>query len=413
MSRAILVLSLLISPVDLLFSATNYTISPLLDASKPGQVFLFGYPGPGHIAVNQTPYLEGTAYSAASPLGQPAAGKLDNCIFSFSTLNPLPGGDGARLIGVLKDGSAVGTSYTLLPSPNPLRPPLEVPTLVRWVNGVPSELPLSSLGDPGAVFTPGYWAVNGEGDLVGQYSLNGVTSLFRYNALSGDFEVIDLEVAGAAQVVAWAINDAGQILVDVNGASSLTRLYDPVTGGWTPIPNLPGSFLQGTPFLSSAGQVAMMLNVNGVDRVFEFKNGVLSPATPDALPGQGPARNLLGYNAQGLLVGSEFATLGTYENGQFLALFQRLANPDGWLDLSFFTGFLAGVNDAGQIFGVGNYQGRSTAFVLNPILEDEVPEPASVRSTGGGCPPGWSVGDEASLGIKGRLEAELAVESRR
>jgi hypothetical protein len=364
--------------VQPLLSATSYTISPLLDASKPDQFFQFGFPGPGNIPVNQTSYLTGFA------MGAPAVGQLNNGSFGFSTLNPLPGADGARLIGALKDGSAVGISYTLLPPPNPFSPPLEVPTLVRWVNGVPTELPLASLGDPNAVFTPGVWAVNGEGDLLGQYVLDGVTSLYRYNVLSGDFEVIGLGVDGTVQVLPWGINDAGQILADVNGPTSLRRVYDPATGEWTTIPFPPGGFPNGVPFLNSAGQVAMVLDVNGVTRVFEFKNGTLTPITPDGLPYQGPFLNVMGYNAQGLVIGSSNEKLGTFENGQFLTLFDRLTNPDGWADLTFFSGFLAGVNDSGQIFGMGNYQGLPTAFVLNPEAGGEVPEPASLVLVGVG-----------------------------
>jgi hypothetical protein len=367
-----LVAACLVQP---LVSATTYTISSLIDVSQPDALFQFGYPGPGNIPVNSTSYFTGFA------MGTPAVGQLNNGSFGFSTLNPLPGADGARLIGALKDGSAVGISYTLIPQPFPFQP-LEVPTLVRWVNGVPTELPLASLGDPNAVFTPGFWALNGEGDLVGQYVLNGVTSLYRYNAITGEFEVIGLGVNDVAQVLPWGINDEGQILADVNGSTSLRRLYDPATGEWTTIDYPSGGFPSGVPFLNSAGQVALVLDVNGVSRVFEFKNGVLSPITPDGLPYQGPFLNVMGYNAQGLVIGSSNEKLGTFENGEFLTLFDRLTNPEGWADLTFFSGFLAGVNDSGQIFGLGNYQGQATAFVLNPNAGGEVPEPASAALVG-------------------------------
>ena len=151
-----------------LIAATTYTIQPLFDNAQPGVNFGLNFPGLGSFPVNNTPYLAGQTST-----GQAAIGTLSGGSFSFMTLPPLPGGDQAFVATTLKDGSAIGLTATLSPNPNPIFPPLQTLQLTRWVNGVPEAISITDPNNPSVVIPPGPYAANSEGDIVGQYFVDG------------------------------------------------------------------------------------------------------------------------------------------------------------------------------------------------------------------------------------------------
>jgi hypothetical protein len=199
----------------LLFSATSYTIQPLVDSSQPGTNFLIGPPGFNITPVNNTPYLGGIV----TPTGSPAIGTLSGNTFSLLSLSPLVGGSQPYVSTTLKDGSAVGFTNFSLPNPiNPSFPPSVVPRITRWENGVASEITIADPNNANAVFPPYPIAFNSEGDIVGQHIANGVVSAFRYNLFDQSFTVIPLPFSDVSQLVVTSINEQGKILAIANRA---------------------------------------------------------------------------------------------------------------------------------------------------------------------------------------------------
>jgi len=103
------------------------------------------------------------------------------------------------------------------------------------------------------------------------------------------------------------------------------------------------------------------------------------------LQDNGGTSNATGINSSGLIVGTA-APAGAAAGSGFAAIWQggSLINLNTLLPAS--SGWVlqeaVAINDAGQITGTGTYNGQTTAFLLNPVLD--VPEPASAALLGAG-----------------------------
>jgi hypothetical protein len=366
-----------------LFSATSYTIQPLVDSSQPGTNFLIGPPGFNITPVNNTPYLGGIV----TPTGSPAIGTLSGNTFSLLSLSPLVGGSQPYVSTTLKDGSAVGFTNFSLPNPiNPSFPPSVVPRITRWENGVASEITIADPNNANAVFPPYPIAFNSEGDIVGQHIANGVVSAFRYNLFDQSFTVIPLPFSDVSQLVVTSINEQGKILAIPNrafpGPPAGQILYDPATKSWKEIPFPSGMGLNGDQYLNSSGQFASVyLDFATFSNKLYLFNGT------ENLPlynGPGPFLNterVFGLNRHGQAIGNLASRLGIFSGGAFDELFPLITNSSGWRPFDAFQHALVGINDNGQIFGIGEYNNAITSFVLNPTASPEVPEPGTVLLT--------------------------------
>jgi len=138
--------------------------------------------------------------------------------------------------------------------------------------------------------------------------------------------------------------------------------------------------------ISPAGQFStgMALAINEAGTIVGYQNGSTGNPHAAIFNGDGTFQDLghLGLgeswaediNNNGLIVGRAFGDDGTgnfvqkamfYENGQMYELLSQLQNPTGWSVL-----FQAsGVNDLGQIVGVGIYNDEIRTYVATPVPE--------------------------------------------
>lgn len=360
------------------YSATSYTIQPLIDTSKPEIPFFFNGAAFGTSPVNNTPYFAGVV----SP--NPAIGTLTDGNFTVLSLSPLPGGDFATVSSTLKDGSAVGITNTFIPNPvDPNFPPLQTARITRWVNGVASEIVITDPNDPNALFPPSPIAFNSEGAIVGQHISNGVLSAFRYNVFDESFAVIPLPFSDVFQLIVSGVNEQGKILAIANGPITRQILFDPVTNSWEEIPLPAGKGIGGLQTLNSIGQFATVYldfaTFSTVPYYFDGTNLLPLYTGSDPLPG--PVNSIYGFNRHGQALGNFATRLGVFSGGAFDELFPRIINSDGWATFNTFIDALVGINDNGQIFGIGRFNNQPTSFVLNPIGGPEVPEPNTILLT--------------------------------
>lgn len=358
-----------------IFAATTYTIQPLNDAAQPEFSFSIPTPGFGFTAVNNTPFLGGRTST-----GDPALGTLNGNTFTAVSLPPLAGGDLATLGSTLKDGSAIGLTTTFNPNPNPISANVPALRFTRWVNGVPSEIVISDPNQPNAVLTQGPIAMSSEGDIVGRYLADGVVSAYRYNVFDETFEVIALPSGASQGFTVSSLNERRQILALAqlpNPNRTAVILYDSGTKSWKEIELPPATFITSPLLLNSEGGFATtLLDFSVFSAVaFRFDGMQIVPlyTDPAPLPGQ---PTVFGFNRQGVAVGAVADQIGLFQDGGFVEIGSRITNPEGWGGFSLGPALLVGINDEGQIFGNGLFEGRSTSFVLQPNAA-EVPEPGT------------------------------------
>lgn len=366
-------LTLFSAAVAICLSATPlYTIQPLLDPARPNGPFFIPQTAQSQFPVNNTVYLGGTTSNNSA-----AIGTLNGSSFSYTPLPPLSGDSSSSVLTTLKDGSALGFSVQ--------SNPFFRQTLVRWTAGMPTPIILADPQHPSAVFPPGSLAANSQGDIVGTSSLNGTLSAFRYNVFSNTFTSIPSPNASATVIYPLGVTNSGKMLFVTNPGPAVIAIYDPSTLAWTSASVPSGLGFTGFGILNSAGAfVTSLQDFSSNDTVpYSWVGGSWTPLVP-LVPynGTNTTRNVLAYNASGLLVGSRNSELGTYSGGAFQDLFSRIVNQAGWTSFAFGPALVSGANDAGQIFGDGLYNGVSTAFALTPVADTSVPEPATFALIG-------------------------------
>jgi hypothetical protein len=282
----------------------------------------------------------------------------------------------------LADGSALGLNYQQGAFST-------TRTLARWVNGVPSPISLSDPGNPTAIFAHTLLGANSVGDIAGQYTLNGISSVYRYNIYSSSLSIIPFPDPTASQIAIAGLNDAGHILALNSSFGAGYRLYDPATQSWADIglaSNATG--INTNPYLAEDGSFGISQTLaDGSGLPLGFENGayrqLLSPAPVSG--GGFVARNVFGYNSSGVAVGNTGSVSGIWLNGTFLNIADLVVNPQGWASFAFANGgvSLGAIDDSGRIYGTGTYNGQLTGFVMTPA--GEVPEPGTFVLLGCGA----------------------------
>jgi probable extracellular repeat, HAF family len=186
--------------------------------------------------------------------------------------------------------------------------------------------------------------------------------------------MIDLGTLGGNHSAGRGINNLGQVTgsSDIAGFGSHAFLYD--GGSMIDLGTLGGSAASGNG-INDLGRVAGVSRIAGDAAVHAFLydgSGMVDLGTLGGGDSFGNAVNGLGQ-----VVGYSFTTGSSLEhafmyNGTSMVDLNRLINPQaGW-----FLNNATDINDAGQIVGNGIIEGQTHAFVLTPLSNGAVPEPA-------------------------------------
>ena len=218
-------------------------------------------------------------------------------------------------------------------------------------------------------------AINSSGDVAGSSTrADGTAHAFLY--ASG--EVIDLDTLGGGWSAAYGVNDSLQVT-----GYSMTRsgnfrafLWQPGTG-MQEIRGLGGRSSYGMA-INSEGSVAGHATTSaGLTRAFLYRDGVTQN-----LGNFGGASFGYGINSQDHVVGYSYDATGRSRAFVWMdgALYDLNANAQGMEGWTFDTAY--GINDSGQIVGIGSYRGVRAAFRLDPIRSAVLPQARSSISTG-------------------------------
>jgi probable HAF family extracellular repeat protein len=211
-------------------------------------------------------------------------------------------------------------------------------------------------------------AVNASGEVVGS---NGAA-----------FVVVDGQVqslatlAGIQWSAAYGINNAGEVVGDGELANGTFRglIWNP-NGSVELLGTLGGTSSEATDVNGSGEVVGFSSLADGYVNAFSMTAG---GAMTD-LGTLGGSSYAYGINASGEIVGYSYLADGDqhaflYDNGSMLDLNSLLPANSGWVLEEAF-----GINNAGQITGMGLYDGQETAFLMtDPGSIAAVPEPSAI-----------------------------------
>jgi len=203
------------------------------------------------------------------------------------------------------------------------------------------------------------WAngINDAGQIVGwANTLGGATHAFLYTSGTA-LDLHEYLPPDANMSVALAINDTGAIAGaygDVNGSHAF--LYK--DGSAITLPEPGGSVIGSATGINALSEIVGYLN----GQAFLYSGGVMTALGSLG----GPESRAFGINRTGQIVGYSFInTFRThpflYSNGIMRDLNDLLPPDSGWELYE-----ARGINDAGQIVGVGVNQGAAHAFLLSP-----------------------------------------------
>lgn len=208
-------------------------------------------------------------------------------------------------------------------------------------------------------------AINNSGDTVGYYCAGerGEVRAYIYNA-SG---IRDLGSFGGNQAHATAINNLGHIVGWRRTTGGNAHMFLHTPNGIMNLGTLGGESIYPVA-INDRGEIGGWGDSpNGGMHVFIYRNNsLIDLGCPE--DGRCIAK---GMNAEGHIVGGVTVDLEDgktqdhsflYADGQFAYIEDMLSNGEGWSGLD-----PVGINDVGQIVGVGNYRGMGTGFVLHPL----------------------------------------------
>lgn len=284
-----------------------------------------------------------------------------------------PDNDGVTAVDINQWGQAVGSYWTpgqtelrlftytlgggivdLGPSPAPIMP-------AREINNSGQIVAYGSVAGVGRAwrYSPGigYESVAGENDaeglginnrgqVTGSARINGVGSVFRYT------ENIGIENLGRG--IGYDINDSGAVTGISQGN---VFLYEDGVGMTLLFPGSGSA-------INNQGTIAGETFLTGSEQAFLYANGSFQFLESFGGPSQVWGLNNLNEVVGETRIGDQIRAF-LWREQQGMVDLNTLISPDsGW---SLFNA--TGINDAGQIVGNGVFNGRNTAFLLQPVPE--------------------------------------------
>ena len=316
-----------------LFSALTwgdpiYTVAPLGTLGGPST----GY------AVNSS--------GAVAGWGQNGSGVQQAFVSAPNGLQPLSNGvTDAYAYGINDSGTVVGTTY---------------------VNGQAYGTIWNGSGTTTLGAGSYAMAINNAGEVVG-----GNGQAFR--TVNGQVQNLAVQ-AGINWSAAYGVNDSGTIVGDGQLSNGTFRgiVWSP-SGSMILLGTLGGSSSQATD-VNDSGEVVGFASVpSGYQHAFSMIDSMMI----DLGTLGGGSSYAYGVNSSGEIVGYSWLADGEqhaflYDNGKMLDLNSLLPADSGWVLLDAY-----GINDAGQITGVGLYKGQVMAFLAtDPPAPVATPEPA-------------------------------------
>lgn len=301
-----------------------------------------GGPSTGY-AVNSTGTVAGWA--------QNSSGNQQAFVSTPNGLQALPSGNlESYAYGINDSGTVVGTTYANGQAYGTI-----------WSGSGTTQLGAGSYA----------MAVNDAGEVVGG---NGNAFI----DVNGQVQQLAAQ-PGIGWSAAYGVNDSGTVVGDgqLSNGTFQGIVWNP-DGGMTMLGTLGGSSSQATAVANSGEVVGFASLANGYQNAFAWTGGALLD-----LGTLGLSSYAYGVNDSGEAVGYSYLSNGgqaafLYDDGTMLNLNSLIPANSGWDLLAAY-----GINDAGQITGVGLYDGQLTAFLLTdpppaPENPSPVPEPSTI-----------------------------------
>lgn len=334
--------------------------------------------------------------------------------YTITGLQPLPDSAASEAHAINANGLIVGDQIDMSPSPSP-----NIVQPVVWQNGNPSSLPLPApsgwqgeayavnshgdvagqiwQGNPSdANFQPALWTgdqiqmldtmglagggvggINNQGTAVGSIGNPGpFVSDYAVMWSGGQTTILGNFPAGA-QASASAINNAGQIVVNVvYNFNDRSHAFVWSNGSLIPVSTLGGSYAFGDA-INDAGEVVGASTTAGDQASYAFlwNNGTTTELA--SLPTDS-STEALAINNTGVIVGYAYDAQYNpraviWSDGQYADLNDLIPADSGWSLVS-----ARDIADDGRIVGVGVLNGQIEGFLLTPVGDGNVPEPASL-----------------------------------
>ena len=225
----------------------------------------------------------------------------------------------------------------------------------------------------------GATAINSSGTIVG-YS-NGTGLSLRPVLRDPSGAVTDLgTLGGSSSSRAYGINDSGLVVGYSYTADGDVRAFAwTSSGGMKNLGALPDGSYSYALAANASGQIVGKGDDGNSEQALLWTSASAAPQVLAPLSGN-TSGTALAINSSGVIAGlssvdgsAQVATI--WQNGTAIDLNSYLPAGSGWVLQQ-----ATGINDAGQIIGLGTYNGQTTAF----LLTNEIPEPATAALLGAG-----------------------------
>lgn len=279
-------------------------------------------------------------------------------IFTGGQAQPLGGAGSAN--GVNDAGTVVGTLYSA-----------NGPVATEWSNGQTNNLGINGYG----------MGVNNSGQVAGSYQISTGDLHAFLSTPGGSF--VDLGTLGGKWSSAYAVNATGQVAGTSTLPNGVFNAFFSNGSNMIDIGTLGGSNSYGMALNGSGEIVGNSQTALGFTNAFAWQNGSMI----DLGTLGGSQSYAYGVNDSGAIVGSAWVSGNTathgfvYLGGVMLDLNSLLPINSGWtIDGAY------GINNAGDIVGIGTFNTQTYAIELlpsqtsaksNALSSTPVPEPAS------------------------------------